>query len=69
MAGSRSGEEESMRVAVRSLVLFALVTALAGCGDAQLLYAPDTPRDATGRPVDPVYGTPAPGTMSYGGGM
>lgn len=58
-----------MRVAVRRLVLFAVIIALPGCGDAHPLYAPDTPRDATGRPVDPVYGTPAPGTMSYGGGM
>ncbi len=51
-----------MRFRLRRLGLVAAVFVLAGCG-------PDTPRDATGRPVDPVYGTPVPGTMSYGGGM
>lgn len=58
-----------MRIRLRRLGLVAAVFLLAGCGDAHPLYAPDTPRDATGRPVDPVYGTPVPGTMSYGGGM
>jgi predicted small lipoprotein YifL len=55
-----------VRVAAKWVVLIALVAALGGCGD---MPAPETPRDATGRAVDPVYGTPAPGTMSYGGGM
>ena len=33
-----------------------------GCSDAHPLYGPDTPRNGAGLPVDPIYGTPLPGT-------
>lgn len=39
---------------------------LASCGDTHPLFTPNTPRDGAGRPVDPVYGTPLPGTGSGG---
>lgn len=60
------------RTSMRAALLIALVAASAllwGCNDAHPLYGPDTPRDGAGRPVDPIYGTPIPGTPSGGGGI
>ena len=48
-----------------TIALVALAILLAGCNDAHPLYGPNTPRDGLGRPVDPVYGTPLPGTGRY----
>jgi hypothetical protein len=42
---------------------------LAGCGDTHPLYGPNSPRDGAGRPVDPIYGTPLPGTPGGNGGI
>ncbi|MGO8915274.1 MAG: hypothetical protein ACLQJR_05150 [Stellaceae bacterium] len=55
-------------VAAATLIVLAAVMSLllGGCHDAHPLYGPDTPRDGTGRPVDPIYGTPIPGTGNYG---
>jgi hypothetical protein len=50
------------------LVLCAVVVALAGCGDTHPLSTPNTPRDGVGRAVDPVLGTPAPGSGNWLGG-
>jgi hypothetical protein len=51
------------------ITLVALAMLLAGCGDTQPLYGPETPRDGAGRPVDPIYGTSLPGTPAGNGGM
>lgn len=48
--------------------LAALALLLAGCGDTHPLYGPDTPRNGRGQPVDPIYGTPLPGTPLGNGG-
>jgi hypothetical protein len=47
--------------------LVAMALLLAGCNDAQPFSGPNTPRDGMGRPVDPIYGTPLPGTWAGGG--
>jgi hypothetical protein len=46
-------------------VLAAIVVALAGC-NAQ--SPPDAPKNLLGQEVDPVYGTPVPGTPPINGG-
>jgi hypothetical protein len=60
------------RLPMRGAMLTALVATallLGGCNDAHPLYGPNTPRDGAGRPVDPIYGTPLPGTPSGNGGV
>jgi hypothetical protein len=42
---------------------------LTGCTDAHPLSGPNSPRDGAGRVVDPIYGTPIPGTPSGNGGV
>jgi hypothetical protein len=49
--------------------LAAMALLLVGCSDATPLYGPNSPRDGMGRPVDPIYGTPLPGTWGGSGGM
>jgi hypothetical protein len=46
-------------------VLAAIAVALAGC-NAQ--SHPDAPKNLLGQEVDPVYGTPMPGTPPINGG-
>jgi len=47
-------------------VLAAVATLLVGCSDSQPLSSPNSPRDGVGRVVDPIYGTPIPGTPAGG---
>ena len=60
--------DQPWRRAVTRTTLVAVAILLVGCNDAHPLYGPDTPRDGAGRPVDPIYGTPLPGTSRGGGG-
>jgi hypothetical protein len=53
----------------RRIALAAVALLLAGCQDATPQYGPNSPRDGMGRPVDPIYGTPLPGTWGGNGGM
>jgi hypothetical protein len=49
--------------------LAAMAILLAGCSDAHPLSGPNSPRDGAGRVVDPIYGTPIPGTPAGNGGV
>ena len=57
------------RRGVTRMALAAAALLLAGCQDATPLYGPNSPHDGMGRPVDPIYGTPLPGTWGGTGGM
>jgi hypothetical protein len=51
------------------VVLAAVAVMLAGCNDAHRLSGPSSPRDGAGPVVDPMYGTPIPGTPAGNGGV
>jgi hypothetical protein len=55
------------RVVVQAAAIAAMLL-LAACNDTHPLFGPNTPRDGAGRPVDPVYGIPLPGTSLGNGG-
>jgi outer membrane biogenesis lipoprotein LolB len=48
-------------------LLAAAVVVLAGCS-AQTSRRPDAPKNLLGQEVDPIYGTPVPGTPTINGG-
>ena len=48
-------------------VLAAFVVALAGCTAQSAQSGPDAPKNLLGQEVDPIYGTPVPGTPPISG--
>lgn len=50
------------RAGAATLITVAMPLLLGGCNDAHPLYGPDAPRNGANMPVDPIYGTPLPGT-------
>jgi hypothetical protein len=51
----------------RLAIALSLVVLLAACAGATPAFKPGGPRNGFGQPVDPVYGTPLPGSQPTGG--
>jgi hypothetical protein len=60
--------EKSRAATLLAAVIAVPVLLLGGCVQTDgPLYRPDSPRDGAGNVVDPVYGTPIPGSsLGYG---
>jgi hypothetical protein len=53
--------------AMTATVLVTCAVMLAGC-NAETSRRPDAPKNLLGQEVDPIYGTPVPGTPTINGG-